>query len=487
VVVALSLTALTGLAAVALEGGLMFYARRRIQAEADAAALAAATDLFTNWYTNSGADPTGSAGASAVTTTAAQGYPDRPYTTTFTYTNGQAVTVGTGAGFPGGGDSKITINIPPLSGPFTGLNGYAEVIIQFDQPRYFSGIWGSSVIPISARAVARGQYVPGNAGIVVLNTTVKGALEVDGNLNIANNGSIWDNSNGTVNEEVGPGAAYIASTGVLHAGNLYVVGTGTAGLTNLGSTTATVTTGVSPITDPLVNLPQPSPATPGGTGDYGSYPPSGTTWTAGNTYTIQPGTYKSLTIPAGVTINMAPGVYVFSSNSTGSSSSGTGSGSTSGSASAGAGGTVGITFTAPSMGQSAGSLTGSGVMIYDANEGDHFFNNVTGNVNLSAPTSGVYQGISFYQWRATGTNPTITEVHFEDTLNMTMTGTIYMPTGEIDFRPDGSTTTFNMGNYISNQMEAGQGYNASMNKSNGIINLTPSNGAPTVRQLQLVE
>src|SRR5947209_2037375 len=63
--VALTLTALLGIAAIALDGGILLAERRHVQAAADAAALAGATDLFANFSTNQGTDPSGTAAAAA--------------------------------------------------------------------------------------------------------------------------------------------------------------------------------------------------------------------------------------------------------------------------------------------------------------------------------------------------------------------------------------------------------------------------------------
>jgi len=122
--VALSLSALMAMLAVVADGGLLLVERRHAQATADAAALAAA------------------ASASAMGVASANGY-----------TND-------------GTTSTVTVNIPPLSGNFTvakigaAANGYAEVIVTWNQQRFFSGIFGSGAIPVSARAVASVVPVP---------------------------------------------------------------------------------------------------------------------------------------------------------------------------------------------------------------------------------------------------------------------------------------------------------------------------------------
>src|SRR5690348_12550488 len=102
VLVAVSLTVLVAVTAIALDGGLLLDSRRRAQAGADAAALAAAADLFKQYPVNGGTDPGGTAQHTAKSTAAANGFQD------------------------GDGDDTVTVNIPPASGPFAGQAGYVE-------------------------------------------------------------------------------------------------------------------------------------------------------------------------------------------------------------------------------------------------------------------------------------------------------------------------------------------------------------------------
>jgi uncharacterized membrane protein len=132
VFIALCLTVLIGVLALTLDGGLMLAEGRHAQAVADAAALAAASDLFANSAVNGGTDPGGTASTSALSTALANGY-----------TND-------------GTDSVVTVNIPPQSGDYVGKKGYAEVIAQRNLKRGFSAIWGEATLPITARAVASG-------------------------------------------------------------------------------------------------------------------------------------------------------------------------------------------------------------------------------------------------------------------------------------------------------------------------------------------
>ncbi len=161
VLVAALLTVILGVLAIALDGGLLLDNRRKVQGAADAAALAAATKLFVHYpaivasdYTDS--DPGGAGAAAAVASATANGFAND------------------------GTNSTVTIAIPPLSGPFTGRPGYAEVTVAFYQPRYFSSIWGRTATPVVARAVARGRWLDSNIGIMVLDPSVKDALNASG-------------------------------------------------------------------------------------------------------------------------------------------------------------------------------------------------------------------------------------------------------------------------------------------------------------------
>ena len=129
---------------------------RQTQSTADAAALAAAEDLFVNYPQNKGVD-SGTAVARATAIAATNGF-----------TND-------------GTKSIVTVRVNPqtyLDGPNKGTTvpkGYVEVTVQYNQPRYFSAVIGSGAIPVSARAVARGKWEPAFVGIHVLDLHQKGA------------------------------------------------------------------------------------------------------------------------------------------------------------------------------------------------------------------------------------------------------------------------------------------------------------------------
>src|SRR5688500_13776884 len=74
VLVAVCLAVILAFVAIALDGGGLLERRRQAQATADAAALAAAEDLFRNYPKNKGLDPSGTAAARAYAIAAANGF-----------------------------------------------------------------------------------------------------------------------------------------------------------------------------------------------------------------------------------------------------------------------------------------------------------------------------------------------------------------------------------------------------------------------------
>jgi len=426
VLVALSLTAIFGIVAIALDGGLLLDNHRSVQAAADAAALAAADDLFKNFHINNGLDPSGTAKASALSTAAANGY------------NNDGVT------------SIVTVNIPPTSGNFVGRAGYAEVIVQFNQQRYFSGLFGSGNLPVISRAVAAGQ--PSEIGILILDPHLQGALEIRGNVNLLSDGQLFSNSdNTTPNDSASQGATGSVFVGpglTLNAGGINVfnslVNKGTVNYTNGGGLHTLATR----VKDPLASIPDP---TTSGLTNRGSV-----TLSAGGT--LQPGIYQNITITGG-TATMSPGLYWIDQGG--------------------------------SFSLNGGSLQGTGVMIVNNTQQDSIFgwnNPAQGTINLTPPTSSsggtwptgmsssTYNGISMWVPRSWNQ-----EVHFQNTFPTTISGTWYAQGAEFDIRANAPTATFNTGNYICDKGEWNQKIGGNANTGTGTININPGSAAATLR------
>jgi Flp pilus assembly protein TadG len=363
-VVALALLGLLGIVAIALDGGLLLSERRHAQAVADAAALAAAADLYKNYAANQGLDPNGTAKAIALNYAAANGYAND------------------------GTRSVVTINIPPKSGDYIGKAGYVEVIVQFNQPRYFSAVFGSGAVPVGARAVASSvTAAPSPIGILLLNPTVAHALDVTGS------GSVTVDSGKVVVDSDSSQAAVITGSGTVTTPEVDITGSG-PGYTTTGSgqfvttpKSGNIQTGMAPTGDPLANLPAPDP---------NSLPIQSlsTLQIKGNTV-LQPGRYiGGISLSGSSSATLQPGIYYMDHG--------------------------GFSITG------SGSVSGQGVMIYNdpiPNSGQAISLTGSGSLNLTPPTGGIYQGIAIFQARDAGK----VQVAITGSGSSNLLGTIYAP------------------------------------------------------------
>jgi hypothetical protein len=146
--------------------------------------------------------------------------------------------------------------------------------------------------------------------------------------------------------------------------------------------------GVPASSNPLASLPAPPVQAPA----YGSIKTSGTG-------TLNPGTYSSLDFGKNSTTSLNPGIYYIN-------------------------GSGGLTF------EGNATISGSGVMFYLTNGAT--INAVGGgnspDINVSAPTSGTYQGMLFYQ-DPLDTNPP----SLGGDNNSTFNGILYFPSVQLTF------------------------------------------------------
>jgi hypothetical protein len=403
--VAVSLTTLMGFVALSLDGGMLLDQRRKLQSTGDAAALAAAGKLYYNSSYDLGYDPAGTAKQAALDTASANGYQN-------------------------GVNCTVTVNIPPQSGTFKNVPGHVEVLISYDQPRFFSRLLGSGNIPVGSRAVARGRNYSFKDAILVLNPTGKGSLNAGGGGTITVSGSPIQ-INSTSSE-----AAIANGNGSIVAPEFDVTGgTSTPGG---GSFTGTILSGAAPIPDPYQFLPVPDPTT------MTIQSSNKTTINGGNTVNLQPGVYKGgITISGKGNVNLAPGIYYMD----------------------GGGFNWG--------GQ--GNLTGTGVMIYNAptSTSDKIDLSGQGTCTLSAPTNGPYQGFTLFQDR-TSTVP----VNVTGQGAMSITGSFYAAAATLKITGNGTTDVIG-GQYVAYDLITG---------GNGSFGVKwKATETPNVRQLHLVE
>ena len=383
VTTALGLVMLLGFAGLAVDMGVMRYQRRLQQTAADGAAIAGAVDL---------SFASGGVTAGAQNNATQNGFTD-------------------GAGCGGGAGSvgcvSVAVNNGPLTGPHAGDAKYVEVIVTAIQPTYFMKIFGVNSEPVKARAVA--TNVSGGSNASCLYTLGKPSSSIEG-VNVQGNAHL-----------LAPNCGISDNGNFDTTGNSYTVTSKTLGVSggctgnDCGNPNVTCTAfpsgqcpplGGAPATaNPLAALTPPTqplksstcPAV--GACDYNS----------SGTVTIQPGTYSSINIGKNSVVTMAPGLYYIN-----------------GSGGLGFGG--------------AGTLTGTGVMIYFT--GTASLNKVNGGGNLpdinltpmtaaqssSATGSDQYAGILFYQDPADLTAP-----WFGGDNNSTFNGTVYFPTQKLNF------------------------------------------------------
>ena len=269
--VVLSLGALVAVMALTMDGGRMMDERRHAQAAADAAALAAAADLYNNYQTYQGADSTGTAQKAALATASANGYAND------------------------GTSSVVTVNIPPQSGAFKGQAGYAEVLVQSNIPAGFGAALMGGSLPVKARAVALGR--PHHIGVLTLQSTGPNALTFSGNASLAvAKGSVVVNS-------TDPLALVTSGNALISARAIKLSGPGSPGVAV--SPLTVIQTGVPPTADPLQPLPAPDPS---------QYPVQSTSaLSLGDVAvaTLQPGVYQGgISISGNAIVTLLPGIYI---------------------------------------------------------------------------------------------------------------------------------------------------------------------------------
>jgi Putative Flp pilus-assembly TadE/G-like len=398
VLIAFCLIVLLGLVAIAIDGGLILDDKQRVQAAADAAAMAAANNLFLDWQTNFGADTGGDAKAAAVASATANGFPN------------------------------ITVNIPPLSGPFKGLAGYVEVYVHYDQKRQFSSIFGSGDIGVEGRAVAQGRWVAAKIGILVLDPTAPGAATIVGGAQVSVTGVPF------IIDSNAPDAATATGGGTVTASEFDI--TGNPGTSGSGVFNGPIVHG-PPTPDPLAYLPEPDPSTMIMQDKNGIHISNGTK-------TISPGIYRGgITVSGQGTLVMQPGIYYMDGG--------------------------GFSFT----GQ--GSLVATGVMIVNApkKNSDVININGSGSINLTPMTTGIYAGISLWQ-----TRDSTNTVAVSGNGGSVMTGTFYTQHGTLNVTGNGTNNTIGS-QYISDLLVV---------NGNGAFNVDwNANAAGRMRLICLVE
>jgi Flp pilus assembly protein TadG len=373
VVVAMSLL-LIGALGLAIDGGQMYAQRQMAQAAADAAVQAGIMSIFRGTNATS-ANPFGTGAtpiASSVCTTT-----DLRTPCVYARNNG----------FGGTASDTVTLSFPATVSGITlssaTVPAFAVTVQRTLQTGLirFVGAATSSIIAIGTAGLV-GTVSPDS--VIVLGPGANAFQASNGATVKVSGGAIAINSSNS-------DAASISGGATVSAAAIDIVGA--AVISNGGSTTPAPVTGVAAIPDPFASLPALSP----GTCLYS------TMYSPGSGTTLQPGTYcGGISVSNGVTnVTFAAGNYIINGG--------------------------GITFAGGT------TATGTGVMFYltgtNATYASVTINNGA-NVTLSAPSSGSYLGVLFFQNRTITSSNNAT---FAGGATMLLTGSLYFPTTSVSF------------------------------------------------------
>ncbi len=369
---AASTAVLCGFLGLALDLGYLEYRKRRMQSAADSAALSAAQE-----YRRGGTLANGRLMAAARQDAGVNGF-----------TDGQDGVV-------------VTLNSPPATGPYAGNQRFLTVNVSQDQPTYFMRFFNFNAATVQARAGA--GMVSSPICVYVLEKTNADALTVTG-------AATADLKCGVAVDSTSPTAVRTKGSpdGCLKAAFIDITGGYSEGSCPISPAPQT---GVPPSGDPLAYL-QPPSAT--GPCDYGT----DTTpfkLTAGIA-TINPGVYCG-----GITVGGAAILTLNGSSTTPYILRDGGFQTTGGSVVKGSGVTIYNTCSTPGA---CGASTSYGPIDFGG----------TSTIQLSAPTTGDWEGILFFQDRSAPPNIANRVIGTAD-LSF-FNGILYFPTEPLEFRGD---------------------------------------------------
>ena len=346
---------LTGFMGLVLDVGSLYHHRRVMQTAADAGALGGGAEIHR--------EQTGFITTSALSAAAENGYADG--------TNGVTVTV----------------NRPPLTGPYAGDAAAVEVLIAQPSPTYFMRIFGWTTVRVPARAVAWAGANDKNC-IYVLEETEQDAFSYNSSAQLTADCGLRVNSSDTWGTHLTSSASVTVEAASLTGD--YVEESGSALIAANG-----IHSDAWPRSpDPLATLG--TPAT-GGCDfvDLELDQPAAI---------LTPGVYcGTLTVKNNTMVTLTSGMYVIKGG--------------------------------PFTTESTASVTGTGVTFFLTDGGGYSFEPLSFQSNsvldLTAPTAGSYAGILFYQDPNAGTT---NDMHrWESSAAHVLEGALYFPTQIVSF------------------------------------------------------
>jgi hypothetical protein len=309
-----------------------------------------------------------------------RGYPASPAT--------EAQAIAAALGFVNGtGGVTVKINSPPQSGAYVNNASAIEAIVSQPQTLRLGGLFYSSPLNLSARAVA----LNGSSGGYCFLATESGAATA---VTISNGAAVTMSGCGLAVNSTGSAALSVTGAAVLTVTSVSV--SGQVNVSNGGAIVAPsgIKTNQPATSDPYANVPM--PASSGC--DYTNFSLG---WASG-VQQMQPGRYcGGVSIGNGASVSMAAGIYYIKS------------------------GTFNI--------GGGITLTGSGVTIVLTQNTSGYAAVSIGNgasVTLSAPTSGSTSGLLFFADRNA---PNTTVNTFGGGASSHLTGALYFPTEQLSF------------------------------------------------------
>lgn len=386
--VALVLPVIAGFATLSIDMGYLLQAKSRLQTAADSAALGAASAL----------DGTTAGQTTAVTRAVALATSNSPSSAGTVLTSGD---VAFGAWdtatstFTSGGTPTNAVRVTTRR---SAANGNAVNL-------FFARIMGINTKDVTATSTAT-QVGSGSACVLALDSTASGSLGANGTAAATFNGcDVAANSSSST-------AINVVGNASISANCASVVGSTSETAPALNLTCGSAKTGQSTITNPYANLPSPT---------IGACAQNNFKVTSSTT--ISPGVYcNGLTVNAGKTLTLNPGVYIidrgdFKING-------------------------GATVTGANVTIILTSSTSADVATLTINGG--------ATVTMSAQTSGDYAGVLFFQDTDT-VSSTKNKLNGGSTTNFT--GALYFPSQDVEFTggnsTGGSTCTQIVANTIS--------------------------------------
>jgi hypothetical protein len=381
----LNLFLLFSLVGLALDLGWSYFKKEQAQSAADGAALSAAVDALYRGFT------CGTNGVVCASTYTCA-YPNvSPATTVFQ----TGCLYAAANGFQTTGDQSVSLTgdttAPPGSSGLTAQYWVKATVTDrtYNLLLYLAGFHTAS---IAAQSVAAVIVSPNGNCVYSLSPDAANAFQISGNVTVTSACGLYVNSNDPTTAINVKGGATVSGTQVQEVGGYTLGNNGTISPTPVHA---------SAIPDPLISMPAPSYSGC----DYTNFQASGS-----GTTTLNPGVYcGGIKLSGNGTINFNAGTYILDG-----------------------GGFI------SSVG---GTMNGSGVTFFNTFDATHAAGPVSISSNpvmtMSAPTSGTYMGILFYQDRNSpaGGWPAAS---ITGSGASTVSGTFYFPSGELDYA--GSTT-----------------------------------------------